>query len=169
MTRTSHLKRTAAGLAVVLLPFTTACGGDEEPATEPLPPATDSATPANPPTTPTASPSPGGVLGEGGGELSQEVLEGRIGQEVTIAAEVATILGPNAFTVGGDEVGENPVLVVSATAPQVQEGSSVRVVGQVVRFTVPGVEQDLDIDIVDNEFEDFDGDPVVTATSVTVA
>lgn len=88
---------------------------------------------------------------------------------MTIAGEFATLLGPSAFTVGGDEVGENPVLVVSATAPQVQEGSSVRAVGQMVRFTVPGVEQGLDIDVVDNRFEDVDGDPVVTATSVTIA
>ena len=44
-----------------------------------------------------------------------------------------------------------------------------RVDGQVVRFSVTGVDEDLDIDIVDNEFEDFDGDPVVQATSIAPA
>ena len=55
------------------------------------------------------------------------------------------------------------------SAPGVDAGESVRVDGQVVRFSVTGVEEDLDIDIVDNEFEDFDGDPVVQATSIAPA
>lgn len=82
---------------------------------------------------------------------------------------MATKVGANAFTLGGDEIGENPVLVVSATAPQVDEGDTVTVTGKVIRFSVPGVEADLDLDIVDNEFSDFDGDPALQATAVTGA
>ena len=176
MTRKTHFPRMAAGLALAVLPFTAACGDDEVEASAPnLPPVTNSSAPVNQPTTPLNTPSTPppatGTVGEPGakGGLSQEALQERIGQTVTVTGEVATIVGPNAFTLGGDEIGENPVLVVSATAPQVDEGDSVRVSGQVIRFSVPGVEEDLDLDIVDNEFEDFDGDPAVQAASVTGA
>lgn len=43
------------------------------------------------------------------------------------------------------------------------------VTGEVIRFSVPGVEADLDLDIVDDEFGDFDGDPALQATAVTGA
>jgi hypothetical protein len=41
--------------------------------------------------------------------------------------------------------------------------------GTVKEFQVPGYEQDLDLDLIDQEFEDFDGDPAIQANSVTRA
>lgn len=161
MRQQTHLKRGLAIMAVGALPFLAACGSDDDAAVAPVaPPIT---TPALPP----ALPPVGEATGQGG--LSQEALQGRIGQTLTVNGEVATKVDTNAFTLGGDEIGENPVLVISATAPKVDERDTVRVTGKVIRFSVPGVETDLDLDIVDNEFSDFDGDPALQATAVTAA
>ena len=42
-----------------------------------------------------------------------------------------------------------------------------RVSGTVKEFQVRGFEEDVDLDLVDQEFEDFDGDPAIQANSVT--
>ena len=59
--------------------------------------------------------------------------------------------------------------MVGAQVPALDEGAEVQVAGTVVEFQVLGYEEDLDLDLVDNEFEDFDGDPAIQATSVTMA
>lgn len=138
----------------------TACGSDET--------VSDPAT-VNPPTVVEPSEQPG-VGEEGQGGAAQESLVGRVGQQVELVGEVATIIAPNAFTLGGDEIGENPILVVGAAIPKgMAEGDQVRVSGIVKIFQVPGYEEDLDLDLVDQEFEDFDGDPAIQAQSVTPA
>ncbi|MBY3552614.1 hypothetical protein [Modestobacter lapidis] len=68
---------------------------------------------------------------------------------------------------GGEEIGENPILVVAADVPALAEGDEVTVAGTVAEFQVAGFQEDLDLDLIDNEFEDFDGDPAIAATSVT--
>lgn len=109
-----------------------------------------------------------GVGEQGQGGAAQENLEGRVGQQVQLLGEVATIIAPNALTLGGDEIGENPILVVGANIPPgVTQGAQVRVSGIVKIFQVPGYEEDLDLDLIDQEFEDFDGDPAIQASSVT--
>lgn len=109
-----------------------------------------------------------GEQGEGG--AAQESLEGRVGQQVQLTGEVATIIAPHALTVGGDDIGENPILVVGANIPSgLSQGETVRVSGTVKEFQVPGYEKDLDLDLIDQEFEDFDGDPAIQADSVTRA
>ena len=103
-------------------------------------------------------------------EPAQDELEElALGETVTVNGEVSEVIGPNAFTVGGEEIGDNPILVVGAQVPALEEGAEVQVAGTVVEFQVLGYEEDLDLDLVDNEFEDFDGDPAVQATSVTMA
>lgn len=182
MTRKTNFTRIAAGLAVAVLPFTAACGDDEvvtPAAPAPLPGTTAPAVPPGAPATNASpsspsspsgatSPSTGASVGEARAEggLGQEALRGRVGQNVTVTGEVPEILGPNAFTLGGEDIGENPVLVVSASKPNVQEGDKLRVQAKVIRFSVPGVEQDLDLDFVDNEFAEFDGDPALQASMV---
>ncbi|TFV53667.1 hypothetical protein E4P41_20835 [Geodermatophilus sp. DF01-2] len=98
-----------------------------------------------------------------------ELTELALGETVTVNGEVSEVISPNAFTVGGEEIGENPILVVGAEVPALEEGAEVQVAGTVVEFQVIGFEEDLDLDLVDNEFEDFDGDPAIQATSVTPA
>jgi hypothetical protein len=121
----------------------------------------------NPP--PAVAEQPGlGEQGQGG--AAQESLEGRIGQQVQLTGEVATIIAPHALTLGGDDIGENPILVVGADIPPgLTQGETVRVSGTVKEFQVPGWEQDLDLDLIDQQFEDFDGDPAIQAASVTRA
>lgn len=148
--------RYAAGVvALAVLPLA-ACGGDEtirDPGE------------LNPPAAVTEQP----TLGEQGqGNAAQENLDDRLGQQVQVTGEVATIISPNAFTIGGEEIGENPILVVGANLPPgMVEGQQVRVSGTVKEFQVRGYEEDVDLDLVDQEFEDFDGDPAIQANSVT--
>lgn len=148
------LRSAAAVIALAVLPLA-ACA-DEKPAADPgviRPPA--------------AAGQPG-VVDLGRGRASQDALEGRFGQQVRVTGEVATIISPNAFTIGGDEIGENPILVVGTIMPLgIEAGERVQVTGTVKEFQVPGYEQDLDLDLIDQEYEDFDGDPAIQADSVS--
>ncbi|HEX2262713.1 MAG TPA: hypothetical protein VHH52_02980, partial [Pseudonocardiaceae bacterium] len=109
-------------------------------------------------------------LGEQGqGGAAQESLEGRIGQQVQLTGEVATIIAPHALTLGGDDIGENPILVVGANIPRSYTGRNRPGQRHRQEFQVPGWEQDLDLDLIDQQFEDFDGDPAIQAASVTRA
>ncbi len=120
--------------------------------------------------TPPAVTDPRGVGEQGQGGAAQESLEGRRGQQIQVTGEVAAIISPQAFTIGGDDIGENPILVVGANIPTgLTSGETVRVSGTVKEFQVPGYEEDLDLDLIDQEFEDFDGDPAIQANSVTRA
>ena len=145
----------ASVVAMAVFPLV-ACGGDEtirDPGE------------LNPPAAVTEQPD----LGEQGqGGAAQENLEDRLGQQVQVTGEVGTIISPNAFTMGGEKIGENPILVVGANLPPgLVEGQQVRVSGTVKEFQVRGYEEDVDLDLVDQEFEDFDGDPAIQASSVT--
>lgn len=133
--------RLAVVAAVALVPVLAACGEDEVPADT-------------------------GAVEE---PAQDELEELALGETVTVNGEVSEVIGPNAFTVGGEEIGDNPILVVGAQVPELEEGAEVEVAGTVVEFQVLGYEEDLDLDLVDNEFEDFDGDPAIQATSVTMA
>lgn len=133
--------RLAVVAAVALVPVLAACGEDEVPADT-------------------------GAVEE---PAQDELEELALGETVTVNGEVSEVIGPNAFTVGGEEIGDNPILVVGAQVPALEEGAEVEVAGTVVEFQVLGYEEDLDLDLVDNEFEDFDGDPAIQATSVTMA
>jgi hypothetical protein len=148
--------RYAAGLVAMAVVALVACGGDEtirDPGE------------LNPPVAVTEQP---GLGEQGQGGAAQEDLEGKLGQQVQVTDEVATIISPNAFTIGGDEIGENPILVVGANLPPgLVAGQQVRVSGTVKEFQVRGYEEDFDLDLVDQEFEDFDGDPAIQANSVT--
>lgn len=117
--------------------------------------------------TPTDEAEQPGVGEEGEGGAAQEELE--VGSDVDVTGEVAEVLSPEAFTLGGDEIGEDPILVIGATgSADVNQGDTVQVSGTVVTFSVVGTEEEFDIDIIDQEFEDFEGDPAIQAESVTV-
>lgn len=148
----------AAALATATL---TGCGDDADTVAE------DATVPDEAEETVTEETEQPGVGEEGEGGAAQDELE--VGQDVSLTGEVAEVLSPEAFTVGGDEIGENPILVVGANVPaDLAEGDTADISGTVVLFTVPGYEEDLDLDLIDQEFEDFDGDPAIQAESVTV-
>lgn len=105
-----------------------------------------------------------GESGEGGAADSK--LDGKVGQEVSFMAEVEKMIEPNALIVGGEEIGENPILVVGADLPQdVKVGDTVQVRGTVAKFDLVGFEDQLGIDLVDNEFADYDGGLAIQATT----
>lgn len=139
-----HARRRPVGLAIAtaiaLTPVLAACGGDEEPVDT-------------------------GAVEE---PAQDELEELAVGETVTVSGEVSEVIDATAFTVGGAEIGENPILVVGADVPTLEDGDEVEVAGTVAEFQVAGFEEDLDLDLIDNEFEDFDGDPAIQATSVTV-
>ena len=98
--------RYAAGVvAMAVLPLV-ACGSGDETIRNPAE--------LNPPTVVKEQPN---LNEQGQGGVAQENLEGRLGQQVRVTGEVATIISPNAFTIGGEEIGENPILVVGANLP----------------------------------------------------
>ena len=112
---------------------------------------------ASPPV-PTEQP---GVGEQGEGGAAQEAIQDRVGQSVDVTGEVAEVISANSFTIGGDEIGENPILVVGANVPAgLAAGETVRVAGTVTVFQVARYEQDLDLDLdlIDQEYEDFDND-----------
>ena len=152
MSRSMRMRNVFAAIAIAVLPIA-ACSDDQA--------VGDAGVPVE------GAEQPGvGEAGEGG--AAQESLEDRLGQYVQLTGEVAEVISPNAFTLGGDEIGENPVLVVGAEVPtDLTEGERVQVSGTVKQFQVRGYEADLDLDLVDQEFEDFDGDPAIQADLVT--
>ena len=127
-----------------------------------------------------------------GDENADEVLPGGVtvdditdnparylGQTVTTAGEVDEILGPRAFTIGGDDfIGEDELLVVGANqlpaiqgrpgAEQLAENDVVTVRGTVRRFVLADVERDLGVDLEDNLFRDWADKPAIVAQQISV-
>ncbi|SFC89345.1 hypothetical protein [Streptomyces aidingensis] len=91
-----------------------------------------------------------------------------VGEEVTVEARVGRIVDPGSFTITGTEnPGESRILVVDADSSLVDEGERVRVTG-VVRedFTAAGVEEDLQVDLDDALFLEFEEEHYLQATHV---
>lgn len=86
-----------------------------------------------------------------------------------LTGELREVISPHAFTLGGDRPGENPVLVVARTVPDdLLPGMTVQVGGTVKTFEIAGYEADLDLDLEDGEYRDFDQEPAVLANTVDV-
>ena len=161
MKRKMRLRTAIAAVAVGALSLT-GCATEQPAATAPAVPTPPVV--ASPPV-PTGQP---GVGEQGEGGAAQEAIQDRVGQSVDLTGEVAEVISANSFTIGGDEIGENPILVVGANVPAgLAAGQTVRVAGTVVVFQVAGYERDLDLDLIDQEYEDFDNDPAIEASSVT--
>lgn len=93
----------------------------------------------------------------------------REGQEVTVSANVNEIITPEAFTIAGTEdTTVDPLLVLHKNAePELKPDLTVKVTGTVqVAFDLPAVEKDLDVDLDDALFEDWDGKPYLQASEI---
>ncbi|WP_258803152.1 hypothetical protein [Pseudarthrobacter sp. NS4] len=96
-------------------------------------------------------------------------LDLREGQEVTVSANVNRIITPEAFTIAGTEdTTVDPLLVVHKDAqPELQPELTVKVTGTVhTAFDLMAVEKDLDVDLDDALFEDWDGEPYLQASTI---
>jgi hypothetical protein len=98
-------------------------------------------------------------------------VEAHVGQEVTVEAAVHRILSPIAFTVTGprgDEV--EPILVISRyEVADLQPGQHVVVVA-VPRdgLDIPALEEELGVDLIENAYEEWTGDPYLAADIVWI-
>lgn len=112
------------------------------------------------------------VLGEGFvGPYDQTFLdesETYAGQEVTLSAEVTETLSTDTFVIAGaDGTAVEPLLIVeSEEIPALDDGQVVEVTGIVQQgFDVAATEEELGIDLEDELYADYVGEPYVMATS----
>lgn len=99
--------------------------------------------------------------------------------DVLVSAQVAEVLGPRTFVVGGGRfveggrrllvVAERPIAIPSGprAGRPLLEGDLVQVVGRVMTFDTTGFEEEIGAEL-ERDFSFFDGRPAVLAESVTV-
>lgn len=97
------------------------------------------------------------------------------GERVTVDGRVGRIISPNAFSLtsadaaDSDEAFEVEAALVAGgdgSVPNLSEGQRVRVTGEVQRFNIEDVEQDLDVNLDDSLYADFEEKPVVLPGTV---
>lgn len=92
-----------------------------------------------------------------------------IGKTVTVSGEVDQILGPKAFIIEGEQLFNDPeVLVVNASEAPIIEDTLVQVTGTVREFVGSEIEKKFDLDLA-QEFEvEFGGKLMLIATAVVL-
>ncbi len=99
---------------------------------------------------------------------------------VTVSGEVEEVIGPRAFTIGGDEfIGGDQLLVVSADVLPMPAGRPsdaaltandvIQVTGPVRRFDLAAFEKEIGSDLDDAAFEAYGGQPAIIARSVDLS
>jgi hypothetical protein len=123
-------------------------------------------------------------LGEQEGLTEQEIAEapnqaeddsaaffgdqaGMVGQTVTVSGEVVEIFNPNAFLIGE---GELATLVLRDPSVELIPtlNTTAQVTGEVGTFVLVDVERELGIDLVDEDFVQFEQAPFITATNINL-
>lgn len=91
-----------------------------------------------------------------------------VGQEVTVSAEVSETLSDDTFVIAG-EAGTtvDPLLIVEdQEIPPLDEGQVVQLTGTVQQgFDIAATEEELGIDLKDELYADYEGQPYIAATS----
>lgn len=98
-----------------------------------------------------------------------ENFDGYVGEMVTVSANVDEVLTSKSFTIAGtDETSVEEVLVLhQKKLSEINEGLTVEVTGKVMEsFDVPTVEKEMNVDLDDESFEDWDGEHYIKATNV---
>lgn len=91
-----------------------------------------------------------------------------VGETVTVSAKVSEVLGPNAFTIA-DQSGETVLVVYDGTPQNLTVESAVKVTGLVAEtFAVGEAEQFAGAEFEDELFTEFNTDPYIQASSITV-
>lgn len=91
------------------------------------------------------------------------------GEEVTVSADVNEIISSTSFTIAGTEDTDvEPMLVVSAEEnADLEEEQTIGVTGTVqTAFELTVVEDDLGIDLDDEAYADWEGQPYLVASSI---
>lgn len=89
-----------------------------------------------------------------------------LGRNVTLRGRVQSVLEPNAFTIGGDEAGEQ-ILIIGRTSTPVTENAIVRVSGTVREFSRDTISREAGLDLDADRYADWAGRPSVLANEVT--
>lgn len=93
------------------------------------------------------------------------------GQQVTVSAEVSETLEENSFVIAGTEdTAVDPLLIIEEEEIEpFEDGQVVQVMGTVqVDFDVVSVEEELGIELDDDLYADYVGEPYLMATSAEV-
>lgn len=100
-----------------------------------------------------------------GGEVGVDDARSFVGQTVTVSADVAEVISPQAFTLAG---ANEPLLVITKQPDQVvAPDSAVAVTGMVRQaFDIAQVESEFGFDADDALFTEFDGEPYIVANSI---
>ncbi|MGY1709011.1 hypothetical protein ACI8AC_05820 [Geodermatophilus sp. SYSU D00758] len=95
-------------------------------------------------------------------------IDSYVGEQVTVSAEVNEVLDQQAMTIAGTDGEVEPLLVVGAgDTSAYQNGEAVQVTGTVEQnFVLTDVEDELGVDLTDDLYADFEGEPYVMASSV---
>lgn len=91
-----------------------------------------------------------------------------VGEEVTVSAEVTETLSDDTFVIAGtDNTAVDPLLIVEQEEiPPLDDGQVVQVKGTVQKnFDVAAAEKELGIDLEDELYADYVGEPYLMATS----
>lgn len=98
-----------------------------------------------------------------------EDRESYVGEEVTLSADVNEVIDPTAFTIAGtDDTTVDELLVVHPeNLSEVSPDLTVAVTGTVMEgFDLVTVEDELGVDLDDELYEDWDGEPYLSATTI---
>lgn len=97
--------------------------------------------------------------------------ESYVGQEVTVSADVTATLTDDSFVIaGGPDTTVDPLLVIEEQEiPPLDVGQAVKLTGTVEQaFDVAAVEEEFGIDLEDELFADYVGDPYLAVTSAEI-
>jgi hypothetical protein len=102
-----------------------------------------------------------------------ENTEGYIGQIVTIRSAPVEKVGDNSFTVNDEQFfGSEPILVINASGEPLllpEDGVEVQVTGEVRNFLISEVDQEFDLTLDPNLYEEYEDQPVIIAQSIALA
>jgi hypothetical protein len=116
---------------------------------------------------------------ETGDDEAAQGAESLVGQTVTVSAEISEVISPGAIRIGGDEGGDESLLVVSGAAESfaemgfgvseglVDDDVVVQVTGTVREFDIADFEEEFGVDYDDDLFEPFEGEHVIVADDVS--
>lgn len=108
-----------------------------------------------------------------GGAYNQEFADDQAvyeGQEVTLSAEIVELVSDNALEIGDpDDINLDPLLVMhDLGATGLEPDQTVEVVGTVMTgFDPATVGEELGVELEDEVYTDYEGDPWLHATEVT--
>ncbi|RJR23782.1 hypothetical protein C4578_03745 [Candidatus Microgenomates bacterium] len=96
------------------------------------------------------------------------------GREVTVSSEVEEVIGSRGLVLDSPGILDDDLLVITSSVPgqaeinNFKEGDLVRIMGTVREFNLVETENDLNVDLDDNLFENREGEPVIIANSVEI-